>query len=84
MEFTEGQVGQLAGKNKNDPIVANKQEFTPDEAQQRVQGSTDDKTEKSNSVVSDSGNESLVSEETIKSEIDPSTVIASSERKAEA
>lgn len=84
MEFAEGQVGQLAGKNKNDPIVANKQEFTPDEQRQSVQGSTEDKTEKSNSVVSDSGNESLVSEETIKSEIDPSTVIASSERKAEA
>lgn len=83
VEFAEGQVGQLAGKNKNDPIVANKQEFTPDEAQQRVQGSTEDKTEKSNSVVSDSGNESLVSEETIKSEIDPNTVIASSEGKAE-
>ena len=86
MEFTEGQVGQLPGKNKNDPIVANKQEFTPDEQQQSVQGSTEDldKTEKSISVVSDSGNESLVGEETIKSEIGPSTVIASSEGKAEA
>lgn len=36
VEFTEGQVGQLAGKNKNDPIVANKQEFTPDKQRQSV------------------------------------------------
>ena len=83
VEFAEGQVGQLAGENKNDPIVANKQEFTPDKQQQSSQGSIEDKTEKSNSVVSDSDNESLVSEETITSEFDPSTVIASSEGKAE-
>ena len=81
VEFAEGQVGQLAGKNKNDASVANKQEFTPDEQQQRLQGSVEDKTEKSNNVVSVRGNESLVSEETITSEIEPITIIASSEGK---
>lgn len=72
-----GQVGQLAGKDKNDSIVDNKQELTTEEQQQSIEGNIEDKTEKSSNVVSDSGNESMISEETITSEIDPSTVIAS-------
>ena len=41
-----GQVGQLAGKDKNDSIVDNKQECSTEEQQQSVEGSIKDKTEK--------------------------------------
>jgi len=80
----EGQVGQLVGKDKNDPLVDNKQEyFSTEEQQQRVEGSIEDKTKKSNNVVSDSGNDSVVPEETVATETDQDTIIVSGEGKAQ-
>lgn len=82
--LAEGQVGRLADMDKNETTVDSKQEFITEEQQQSVEGNIEDKTEKSNNVVSDSGNESVVSGETIAAEIGPSTIIVSREGKAEA
>ena len=71
-----GQVGQGTVKGKNDPIIDSKQECTTEEQQQSLEGCIEDKTEKSNSVVSDSGNDTVVTEETVVAEIDPNTTTA--------
>lgn len=79
-----GQVGQLVDKDKNDPTVDDKQEFISEEQHQSIKGSIEDKTEESNNVVLDSGNDSVVTEETVAAEFDPRTIIVSREGKDEA
>jgi len=79
-----GQVGQLVDKDKNDPTVDNKQEFISEEQHQSIKGSIEDETEASNNVVLDSGNDSVVTEETAAAEFDPTTIIVSGEGRDEA
>lgn len=85
-QLAKGQVGLQTGMDMSEITADNKKEFITEGQQQSVEGNLEVNTEKISSVILDKyGNESVVCEKTITTEIDPNTIaIASREKKGEA